>query len=84
MQVLTFLRFLHFLGEASFHQLTRKHQKDLLPGLFLVIFLAEPTGLSPLNSTEPDGKTASPAKKQYWMEGYPNCEWVGRGGQEIR
>ena len=35
-----------------------------LPGLFLVIFLAEPTGLSPHNFTEPDGKTASPAKKQ--------------------
>ena len=34
-----------------------------LTGLFLVIFLAEPTGLSPHNFTEPNGKIASPAKK---------------------
>jgi len=33
-------------------------------GLFLVIFLAEPTGLSPHNFTEPDGKTGSPAIKK--------------------
>ena len=39
-------------------------QSLILAGLFLVIFLAEPTGLSPHNFTEPDGKTASPAKKQ--------------------
>ena len=53
------------------------------PGLFLVIFLAEPTGLSPHNFTEPDSKTASPAKKQCWMEGYLNCVLPGRGSDEI-
>ena len=34
-----------------------------LPGLFLVIFLTEPVGLSPPNFTEPDGKTASLTKE---------------------
>ena len=44
-----------------------------------MIFLAEPTGLSPRNSTEPDGKTASPAKKQCCLKGYLSRVRVGRG-----
>ena len=55
----------------------------LYAGLSLVRFLAEPTRLSPDNFTEPDGKTASPAKKQCCMEGYLNCVWAGRGSEEI-
>ena len=55
----------------------------LYAGLSLVRFLAEPTGLSPHNSTEPDGKTASPAKNQCWMDGYLYCVWAGRGSEKI-
>ena len=56
---------------------------NLSAGPFLVIFFAEPTGLSTHNFTEPDGKTASPAKKQCWIKGYPSCVREGRGSDEI-
>ena len=72
---------------ASAHSISQscKVGQWVSPGHFLVIFFAEPTGLSPLNSTEPDGKTASPAKKrkQCWIEGYLHRVWVGRGSEKI-
>ena len=39
-----------------------------LSGLFLVKFLTEPVGLALPNFTEPDGKTASPAKNNYFFQ----------------
>ena len=47
-------------------------------GLFLVIFMAEPTGLSLHNFKEPDGKTASPAKIEAGYTATPvACGWAG-------
>ena len=47
----------------KFFQASNTAPPDLLSaGLFLVNFFTEPVGLSPHNFTEPDGKTASPAK----------------------
>ena len=55
----------------------------MVTGLFLVIFLAEPTGLSPHFFTEPDEKTASPAKKRCCIKGNTSRVPVGRGTDEI-
>ena len=52
-------------------------------GLFLVNFLAEPTGLSPHNFTEPDGKTASPAKNNAGWKATQIVCGRERGSEEI-
>ena len=55
---------------------------QLYAGLSLVRFLAEPTGLSPHNFTEPDGKTASPAQKNPMLSERLN-RLCGEGGSKI-
>ena len=60
--------------DQSTYSLTRYQENNihgyniwsLWAGLFLVIFWTEPVGLSPHKFTEPDGKTASPTKNNYF------------------